>query len=193
MQHGVEAVVITGVCGSGKSSLAQEGADLLEGARRLVRDLRPRLRRLAADVTTGRRDDQAGGRRVARGGNRRGDRRPHARERPPDPRAGDRRRCVARLAMKAPPPRTALLWHDAHVTRAILTDEIRQAITAGHLGRLTCDPRVALSVEAEGANPIGRANCLIMDGTARSTEGGAPGHVIPITPERIGGIGPWAT
>lgn len=96
-------------------------------------------------------------------------------------------------------------------------------IVAGHMmgGRkvtnIARDPRVALTVEAEGANPVGMANYLIVHGTARLVEGGAPellqrlaetyigpgvkfppfenpppGHVIHITAERIGGVGPWA-
>jgi len=96
-------------------------------------------------------------------------------------------------------------------------------IVVGHLMRgrkvtnITRDPRVALTVEADGANPVGMANYLIVYGSARLTEGGAPellqrlaavylgpdvrfppfdnpppGHVIHITPERIGGAGPWA-
>lgn len=135
----------------------------------------------------------------------------------------------------------------------ILTDDIREAVTAGRLAHLTTinpdgspqvsavwvgldgddivighlmggrkvsniarDPRVALSIEAEGANPVGMANYLIVQGTARLVEGGAPellqrlaevyvgpgvkfppfdnpppGHVIRITPERVGGVGPW--
>ena len=80
------------------------------------------------------------------------------------------------------------------------------------------DPRVALTVEAEGTNPVGMANYLIVYGHARLVEGGAPellqrlaenyvgpgvkfppidnpppGHVIHITPDRIGGVGPWAS
>jgi PPOX class probable F420-dependent enzyme len=80
------------------------------------------------------------------------------------------------------------------------------------------DPRVALTVEAEGANPVGMTNYLLVHGTARLVEGGAPellqqlaevylgpgarfppfdnppaGHVIHITAERIGGVGPWAS
>lgn len=95
-------------------------------------------------------------------------------------------------------------------------------IVAGHMmgGRkvtnIARDQRVALSVEAGGANSIGMANTLIVYGTATLTEGGAPellqrlaetylgpgvrfppmenpppGHVIRITPERVSGIGPW--
>jgi len=96
-------------------------------------------------------------------------------------------------------------------------------IVIGHLmgGRkvtnISRDPRVALTVEADGANPVGMTNYLIVSGTARLVEGGAPqllqrlaelyvgpgvkfppfdnpppGHVIHITPERVGGVGPWA-
>lgn len=95
-------------------------------------------------------------------------------------------------------------------------------IVIGHLmgGRkvrnIARDPRVVLTMEAEGANPVGMANHLVVRGTARLVEGGAPellqrlaevyvgpgvrfppfddpppGHVIHITPERIGGVGPW--
>ncbi|MBX7159496.1 MAG: TIGR03618 family F420-dependent PPOX class oxidoreductase [Acidimicrobiia bacterium] len=78
------------------------------------------------------------------------------------------------------------------------------------------DPRVALTIEAEGTNPIGLANHLVVHGRARLVEGGAPellqrlaevylgpgvkfppfddpppGHVIHISAERIGGSGPW--
>lgn len=95
-------------------------------------------------------------------------------------------------------------------------------IVVGHLmgGRkvtnIARDPRVVLTVEADGANPVGMANYLIVHGSARLAEGGAPellqrlaevyvgpgvrfppfddppaGHVIHITAERIGGVGPW--
>jgi PPOX class probable F420-dependent enzyme len=85
------------------------------------------------------------------------------------------------------------------------------------VGNLRRDPRVALTVEADGANPVGLANYLIVHGTAHLVEGGAPellqrlaevylgpgakfppfdnpppGTVIHITAERIGGVGPWA-
>lgn len=137
---------------------------------------------------------------------------------------------------------------------AILTDAVRRALTAGHLGHLNTinedgspqssvvwigldgddivaghlmggrkvrniarDPRVTLTVEADGANPVGMTNYLLIRGTARLVEGGAPellqrlaevyvgpgvkfppfdnpppGHVIHITAEHIGGVGPWA-
>lgn len=96
-------------------------------------------------------------------------------------------------------------------------------IVVGHLvgGRkvinIARDPRVALTVEAAGSNPVGMANYLLVHGTARLVDGGAPqllqrlantyigpgvkfppfddpppGHVIHITVDRIGGVGPWA-
>ena len=96
-------------------------------------------------------------------------------------------------------------------------------IVAAHLmqGRkianIARDPRVALSVEAEGANPVGMTNYLLVHGRARLVEGGAPellqrlaevylgpgvkfppfdnpppGHVIRIEVDRVGGVGPWA-
>jgi len=95
-------------------------------------------------------------------------------------------------------------------------------IVIGHLmggakvRNIARDPRVALTVEADGANALGLAHYLIVHGRARLEEGGAPellqrlaqvylgpgttfppmtdppaGHVIHITPERIGGVGPW--
>ncbi len=96
-------------------------------------------------------------------------------------------------------------------------------IVIGHLGggrkvtNIGRDPRVAITVEADGANPVGMTNYVIVHGTARLVEGGAPellqrlaevylgpgvkfppydnpppGHVIHITAERVGGVGPWA-
>jgi PPOX class probable F420-dependent enzyme len=79
------------------------------------------------------------------------------------------------------------------------------------------DPRVALSIEGDGLNEIGLRHYLVVHGTARIQEGGAaellqrlahvyfgpdvtfpppgipgPGWVLRITPERFGGVGPWA-
>jgi len=78
------------------------------------------------------------------------------------------------------------------------------------------DPRVVLSVEAEGSNELGLRNYLTIQGRARVQHGGAaellqqlahvylgpdvvfpppghdrPGYVIRITPDRVGGVGPW--
>ena len=80
------------------------------------------------------------------------------------------------------------------------------------------DPRVALSVESSNVNEWGLREYLVVYGTARVTEGGAPemlqdlahtylgpdvvfpnvpdpppGFVTRITPERVGGVGPWAS
>ncbi|HEX9258268.1 MAG TPA: PPOX class F420-dependent oxidoreductase [Acidimicrobiales bacterium] len=80
------------------------------------------------------------------------------------------------------------------------------------------DPRITLTVEAEGVNPAGLANYLLIRGTARLVQGGAPellqrlaetylgrgvkfppfenpppGYVIHIVADRISGVGPWAS
>lgn len=79
------------------------------------------------------------------------------------------------------------------------------------------DPRVSLSIEAEGET-YGMQHHLVVEGTARIDEGGAPallnalaqryigpgvqfppmpnppeGFTIRITPTRVRGMGPWAT
>jgi PPOX class probable F420-dependent enzyme len=135
-----------------------------------------------------------------------------------------------------------------------LTDEVRAALTAGHLAHLVTlnrdgspqaslvwigldgdevvsghlggrqkltnvrrDPRVVITLETGGVNQIGLAEHLIVHGTARVTEGGAPellrrlaevyigpgvpfppmpdpppGYVLRVRVDRIGGVGPWA-
>ena len=97
-------------------------------------------------------------------------------------------------------------------------------LVAGHLdGRqrklrnIRRDPRVSVSFEGLGVNPIGMRDHLVIHGTARVTEGGAPellhdlaqtyvgpgtdfppmpnpppGFVCHITVDRVGGSGPWA-
>ena len=100
----------------------------------------------------------------------------------------------------------------------------RDEIVCAHLGQgrklrnIERDPRVAVSVEAEGRNEVGLDHYLVVYGTARLVEGGGPellqqlaevylgpgvkfppfdnpppGHVIRITAERVAGVGPWAT
>ncbi len=79
------------------------------------------------------------------------------------------------------------------------------------------DPRVSLSMETDSLNRMGLIEYLVIHGRARVTEGGAaellqqlahrylgpdvkfppmhnppPGSILHITPERYGGIGPWA-
>jgi PPOX class probable F420-dependent enzyme len=80
------------------------------------------------------------------------------------------------------------------------------------------DPRVAISIEGEGMSQDVLRHYLLIRGTARVEEGGAaellqrlahvylgpdvkfppmddppPGYVIRTTPERLGGVGPWAS
>jgi len=84
------------------------------------------------------------------------------------------------------------------------------------LRNLRRDPRVAISVPSTTINAWGLLEYLVVYGTARVTEGGAadvlqrlaytyigpdavfppmpdppPGFVTRITPERLGGVGPW--
>ena len=79
------------------------------------------------------------------------------------------------------------------------------------------DPRVVLSMEAQSHNELDLREYLVVHGSARVEEGGAaallqrlahvylgpnvefpppgvtaPGYVLRITPERLGGVGPWA-
>jgi PPOX class probable F420-dependent enzyme len=85
------------------------------------------------------------------------------------------------------------------------------------LDNLARDPRVALSMQGAGTNPMGLREYLVVHGTARIVEGGGPellqrlartylgpdvkfppmddpppGVVVHITAERLGGVGPWA-
>jgi PPOX class probable F420-dependent enzyme len=96
-------------------------------------------------------------------------------------------------------------------------------IVCGHLPRhrkvenVERDPRVALSIEAEGSNELGLKHYLIVYGRARITQGGAaellqrlaetylgpgvkfppvpdppPGYITHIAVDRLAGVGPWA-
>jgi PPOX class probable F420-dependent enzyme len=85
------------------------------------------------------------------------------------------------------------------------------------LRNLRRDPRIAISIPSTTRNAWGLLEYLVVYGTARVTEGGAadmlqrlahtylgpdvvfpnmpdppPGFVTRITPERIGGVGPWS-
>lgn len=78
------------------------------------------------------------------------------------------------------------------------------------------DPRVALSIETDQRNEMGLNEYVVVSGRARVCDGGAPellqqlarvylgpgvrfppmddpppGVVLRITPERVGGVGPW--
>jgi PPOX class probable F420-dependent enzyme len=95
-------------------------------------------------------------------------------------------------------------------------------IVSGHLGarqklhNVQQDPRVVLSVELGHVNESGLAEYLVVRGTGRVTDGGAPellqrlasvylgqgvkfppmddpppGYVLRITPERVTGVSPW--
>lgn len=111
-------------------------------------------------------------------------------------------------------PQVTLVW-------AGLDDN--DEIVPGHLPEhrkirnIRNDARVALSFETGGTNDMGLAEYLIIYGTARVTEGGAPellqelahtylgpdvkfppmdnpppGYITHIAIDRIGGVGPWS-
>lgn len=96
-------------------------------------------------------------------------------------------------------------------------DEVVMAHIPEHrkVRNLRRDPRIALSLEAAQDDPSGMKHYLVIHGTARITEGGAPellralakvyigpdaefipadappGYIVHITVDRIGGRGPW--
>jgi PPOX class probable F420-dependent enzyme len=84
------------------------------------------------------------------------------------------------------------------------------------LRNLRRDPRIALSIESDRVNAWGLREYIVLEGTARVTEGGAPqmlqhlahtylgpevvfpampnpppGYVTRVSIERVRGIGPW--
>ena len=84
------------------------------------------------------------------------------------------------------------------------------------LDNIARDPRVSLSMQGTGTNPMGLREYLVVHGTARIVEGGGPellqrlaqtymgpgtrfppmddpppGVVVRIAAERLGGVGPW--
>jgi len=103
---------------------------------------------------------------------------------------------------------------------AVDGDELVSAHLSGvqkKLRNVRRDPRVALSVEGTELQPPGLKQYVVVHGSARVTEGGAPellqelayrylgpgvkfppmpdpppGFLLRIRPERIGGVGPWA-
>ena len=109
-------------------------------------------------------------------------------------------------------PQVTAAWvgvEDDEIVLATISDQRK-------LRNLRRDPRVAISVPSKRVNDWGLLEYLVVYGTARVTEGGAPetlqrlahtylgpdvvfppmpnppsGFVTRITPERFGGVGPW--
>src|SRR5262245_58173544 len=137
--------------------------------------------------------------------------------------------------MSLPPAARDLLDGDAVAHVVTLNEDGSPQVTAAWVGvegdeivlatlpdqrklrNLRRDPRVAVSVPSTDVNTWGLLEYLVVYGTARITEGGAPellqelahtylgpdvvfpampdpppGFVTRITPERFGGVGPWA-
>jgi PPOX class probable F420-dependent enzyme len=136
--------------------------------------------------------------------------------------------------IELPEPARELLESDAVATIVTLDEDGGPQITSAWVGpdgdeivfatmpdqrklrNLRRDPRVAISVPSGTTNAWGLQEYLVVYGTARVTEGGAPemlqelahtylgpdvvfpgmpdpppGFVTRVTPERIGGVGPW--
>jgi PPOX class probable F420-dependent enzyme len=111
-------------------------------------------------------------------------------------------------------PQVTLAWVGLEGDEIVLATMPEQR----KLRNLRRDPRVALSVPSTRTNEWGLLEYLVVYGTARVTEGGAAemlqrlahtylgpevvfpnmpdppaGFVTRITPQRIGGVGPWHT
>ena len=109
-------------------------------------------------------------------------------------------------------PQVTLAWVGLEGDEIVLATMPEQR----KLRNLRRDPRVVLSVQSATRNEWGLLEYLVVYGIARVTEGGAaqmlqrlahtyigpdvvfpnmpdppPGFVTRITPERIGGVGPW--
>lgn len=109
-------------------------------------------------------------------------------------------------------PQVSAVWVGLDGDEVVMAHVPRNA----KVRNLQRDPRVVLSLQGEGRNDIGMQHHLVVHGTARVTEGGAPelleelvkvyggpeatfplppdpppGYVVRITVDRIGGFGPW--
>lgn len=109
-------------------------------------------------------------------------------------------------------PQVTLAWVGLEGDEIVLATMPEQR----KLRNLRRDPRIVLSVQSTTRNEWGLLEYLVVYGSARVTEGGAaemlqrlahtyigpdvvfpnmpdppPGFVTRITPERIGGVGPW--
>jgi PPOX class probable F420-dependent enzyme len=111
-------------------------------------------------------------------------------------------------------PQLSCVWVAVH-GEEILSGHMQRRQKVRNVER---DERVALSVEGQGLNERGLREYLVVHGRARVQEGGAaallqelahvymgpdavfpppgldaPGYVLRITPERLGGVGPWTS
>ncbi|HVF53768.1 MAG TPA: TIGR03618 family F420-dependent PPOX class oxidoreductase [Actinomycetota bacterium] len=111
-------------------------------------------------------------------------------------------------------PHASLAWvgvEDDEIVFGTLHDQHK-------LENVRRDPRVTLSLQTDKMNPIGLTEYLVVYGSGRVTEGGAPellqelaytyigpgvkfppmpdpppGFVTRVAVERLGGVGPWAS
>lgn len=111
-------------------------------------------------------------------------------------------------------PHTTIVWVGVDKDNEVVIGKLMADQKVANISR---DPRVSLSIEADGSQH-GMQNYLVIEGTAYTTEGGAPellhdlaqryvgpgtdfppmsnppqGYIIHVTPTRIRGMGPWGT
>ncbi|HMJ79125.1 MAG TPA: PPOX class F420-dependent oxidoreductase [Iamia sp.] len=110
-------------------------------------------------------------------------------------------------------PQVSAVWVGLEGDEVVVMAHIPRNAKVRNLQR---DPRIVLSLEADGRNAIGMQHHLVIHGTATVTEGGAPellqqlvkvyggidatfplpadpppGYVVRIHVDRITGFGPW--
>jgi PPOX class probable F420-dependent enzyme len=134
---------------------------------------------------------------------------------PPEARALIESGALAHLTTLAPDgsPRVTVVWVGLDGDEVVSGHMLRHR----KVRNVEHDGRVALSMQTDVVNARGLQEYLTIHGTARVQEGGAPellqrlahvylgpdvtfppsgvdtpGYVLRITPERIGGVGPWA-
>ena len=108
-------------------------------------------------------------------------------------------------------PHTTVVWVGLDDDEIVI-GKLQPDQKVANIGR---DPRVSVSIEADG-DQMGMQNYLVIEGTARITEGGAPellrelaqryvgpgtefppmpnpppGFVIRVSPTKVRGMGPW--
>ena len=111
-------------------------------------------------------------------------------------------------------PHVTIVWVGLEGDEIVIGKLFRDQKLA-NIGR---EPRVSLSIEAPAGDQYGMKNYLVLEGTSRVTEGGAPqllqqlaqryigpgakfppmpdppeGFIIRVTPAKVRGMGPWGT
>jgi PPOX class probable F420-dependent enzyme len=110
-------------------------------------------------------------------------------------------------------PQVSIVWIDVEDGEVVSGHLVRQQ----KLRNVARDPRVSLSIQLPGRNAYGLDHYVVIEGTARITQGGAPellqrlaevylgpgvkfppmpdpppGHVLRVRPSKVRGVLPWA-